>query len=99
MITHRRFAARAVSLGELLGIDAQAIEWMRDGLCAQTDPDAFHPEPGESLRPAKSVCLVCPVRTECLAYALEHHEQHGVWGGTSARQRQAMLRRSNGVAA
>jgi WhiB family redox-sensing transcriptional regulator len=99
VITHRRAAARAASLSEVLGIDVQATEWMRDGLCAQTDPDAFHPEPGESLRPAKSVCLVCPVRTECLVYALEYNEQHGVWGGTSARERQAMLRRSNEVAA
>jgi WhiB family redox-sensing transcriptional regulator len=89
----------SASLSELLGIDLQATEWMRDGLCAQTDPDAFHPASGESLLPAQSVCRVCRVQTECLVYALEHNEQHGVWGGTSARQRQAMLRRSNEVAA
>lgn len=65
---------------------------MGDALCAQTDPDTFHPAPGESLRSARSVCLACPVRAECLAYALDHNERHGVWGGTSPRERRVLLR-------
>jgi WhiB family redox-sensing transcriptional regulator len=30
---------------------------------------------------AKSLCLDCPVRVECLAGALERQEPWGVWGG------------------
>jgi WhiB family redox-sensing transcriptional regulator len=83
----------ALSLWELLGLGApEETAWMVDALCAQTDPDAFHPAPGESLRAAKSVCLACPVRAECLAYALDHNERHGVWGGTSPNER-AQVRR------
>ena len=81
------------SLWELFNLGAPgATEWMRDGLCAQTDQDAFHPEKGASTRPAKSVCAVCPVREQCLSYALETNQQFGVWGGHSAKERRALRR-------
>jgi len=67
-------------------------EWMTDGLCAQTDPDAFFPEKGGSTREAKAVCRRCPVSAECLAYALANDARFGVWGGTSERDRRRMKR-------
>lgn len=70
----------------------QPPAWTVDALCAQTDPEAFYPEKGGSTRQAKRVCDACPVRLECLAYALEHDERDGVWGGLSPRQRQALKR-------
>ncbi|MFL6123737.1 WhiB family transcriptional regulator [Actinophytocola sp.] len=88
MITNHRTAVRATSLSELLGIDAQATEWMRDALCAQTDPEAFYPDEHGSVAPAKAVCAVCPVLAECRAYALETGQRFGVWGGLSAHERQ-----------
>jgi WhiB family redox-sensing transcriptional regulator len=88
MTAHRRLVARAASLGEVVGIDVQATEWMRDGLCAQTDPDAFHPDENVSVKPAKAVCAVCPVVAQCRSYALETDQRFGVWGGLSARERQ-----------
>jgi WhiB family redox-sensing transcriptional regulator len=33
------------------------------------------------------VCADCPVRVECLNYALSNGERHGLWGGASPRQR------------
>ena len=90
MIANRRSAARAVSLGEVLGIDVQATAWMWDALCAQTDPEAFYPGADEydAMVAAKAVCAVCPVLAECRAYALETGQRFGVWGGLSARERQ-----------
>lgn len=38
------------------------------------------------------ICRGCPVKSECLNFALEDPTLKGVWGGTSARQR-AVLRR------
>jgi WhiB family redox-sensing transcriptional regulator len=32
------------------------------------------------------------VRTECLAHALDHRVEFGVWGGMTERQRRALLR-------
>lgn len=88
----RQMTRRPASLSELLGIDAQATEWMRDAVCAQTDPDAFHPDKSGSVEPAKAVCAVCPVLAECRAYALETGQRFGVWGGLSANERQQIRR-------
>jgi hypothetical protein len=62
-------------------------EFMTRGLCAQTDPEAFFPAKGAPTEVAKQICQDCEVRAECLAYALEHRERHGVWGGLSERER------------
>jgi hypothetical protein len=95
VIVNRQTAARAASLGEVLGIDAQATVWMRDGLCAQTDPEAFHPDKSGSVAPAKAVCAVCPVLAECRGYALETGQRFGVWGGLSANERQQIRRNTS----
>jgi WhiB family redox-sensing transcriptional regulator len=35
----------------------------------------------------------CPVRTECLADALDNRIEFGIWGGMTERERRALLRR------
>lgn len=67
---------------------------MGRALCAQSDPDLFFPEgSGSSVRNAKKICAVCPVRPQCADHAL-HLEgntsaghRHGAWGGMAPRQR------------
>ncbi|WP_460431661.1 WhiB family transcriptional regulator [Amycolatopsis echigonensis] len=46
----------------------------------------------------KAVCMGCPVRTECLAEALDGRINFGVWGGMTERERRALLRRRPDVA-
>ena len=41
---------------------------------------------------AKAICARCPVRAECLEYALRIREPHGIWGGLNELERRAMLR-------
>jgi WhiB family transcriptional regulator, redox-sensing transcriptional regulator len=41
-------------------------------------------------RKAKAVCATCPVRKECLSYALRIREPHGIWGGLSEVERRAI---------
>ena len=65
-------------------------DWRDEGLCAQTDPEAFYPEKGHSPKPAKKVCADCPVQALCLEYALAHDERYGVWGGLSERERREL---------
>ena len=64
--------------------------WAERGLCAQTDPEAFFPEKGGSTREAKRVCAGCPVRLQCLEYALGNDERFGIWGGLSERERRRL---------
>jgi WhiB family transcriptional regulator, redox-sensing transcriptional regulator len=66
--------------------------WMDDGLCAQTDPEAFFPDKGGSTRDAKRICLSCDVKAQCLEYALRNNERFGIWGGLSERERRALIR-------
>src|SRR5919109_5471099 len=40
---------------------------------------------------AKAICARCPVRVDCLDYALRIREPHGVWGGLNEQERRSML--------
>jgi WhiB family redox-sensing transcriptional regulator len=70
-------------------------DWQEFALCAETDPEAFFPEKGGSTKNAKKVCAACPVRRECLEYALDHDERFGIWGGLSERERRRLRRSVN----
>jgi len=58
--------------------------------CRDTHPEVFFPVTEEATRPARAVCAGCPVREDCLAYALANRIHDGVWGGTSERERRAL---------
>jgi len=49
--------------------------------CRSYDPDLFFAESPEDVEFAKALCADCPVRSLCLAGALERREPWGVWGG------------------
>jgi WhiB family transcriptional regulator, redox-sensing transcriptional regulator len=49
--------------------------------CRSFDPELFFAESPADVEFAKSVCLDCPIRLECLEGALERREPWGVWGG------------------
>lgn len=74
-----------------------ATEAFEDALCLQVDPDLFFPDSGQSAEPAKRICRRCPVRAECLEYALRHGERFGVWGGLSERQRRMLAATDRGA--
>ena len=64
--------------------------WHDYAACREVDPDIFHPEKGESNRPAKQVCAGCFVREQCLDYALATDQEWGIWGGTSVHDRRRL---------
>jgi len=80
---------------EALAVDELA--WQDYGNCRGADADLFFPERGASTRRAKAICDGCPVRGECLDYALAHGEKFGIWGGLSERERRR-VRRERSVA-
>lgn len=65
--------------------------WMGKAVCASADPEEWFPEQGSSSQRAKKICGGCPVIDECLQFAIDNGE-HGIWGGTSRRERLALLR-------
>ncbi|MDH2424715.1 WhiB family transcriptional regulator [Sphaerisporangium sp. TRM90804] len=78
-------------LADLFAV-ADHLGWMRWSSCGETDPDLFHPEDSNAAQAeqAKSVCRRCPVRDECLDYALGNREEFGVWGGLSPVERRRL---------
>jgi WhiB family redox-sensing transcriptional regulator len=66
--------------------------WMDEGTCRNLSPTTFFPSDGVGVEVAKRICATCPVIDTCLEYALENHIDHGVWGGTSERQRRRILK-------
>jgi hypothetical protein len=66
--------------------------WRASGDCASVDPELWYPEKGGSVREAKRICGGCPIKVECLAWALDHAETFGVWGGLSERERRRLKR-------
>jgi hypothetical protein len=64
--------------------------WRTRGACQTVDPETFFPAPSEPADTAIALCRSCPVQGSCLAWALQAGDLHGVWGGTTARERRAM---------
>ncbi|HEY9264590.1 MAG TPA: WhiB family transcriptional regulator [Mycobacterium sp.] len=65
-------------------------DWYEGAICAQTDPEAFFPKKGGTTTAAKKVCASCPVRSQCLDWALDTVELWGVWGGTTRLERRKL---------
>lgn len=60
-------------------------EWSSDGLCRKNSPKIF--DLRERILQAKFLCDMCPVKSDCLIFALIYDE-YGVWGGTTKNERE-----------
>lgn len=93
MSTHQTSAVRSQAPGE------PGPDWRTRGACRDEDPDLMFPAgdhgPARAKTAhAKTVCRRCPVRADCLAWALEHGEDHGIWGGLTEGERQAVKQKT-----
>lgn len=84
-------------------MDDMIDDWRDRAACRDTDPELFFPisEIGPGARQAaraKAVCAGCPVRQRCLDFALDNGLDHGVFGGTTERERRELIRRSHTAA-
>lgn len=72
--------------------------WQLLARCREEAADTFFPpdhERGRTRRAresrAKQICRACPVLEECRRYALTAQEPYGIWGATTAEDRQQLL--------
>ena len=65
----------------LAPVDTRGVELGAEVPCRRFDPDLWFADSPAELELAKSLCIDCPVRVECLAGAVERAEPWGVWGG------------------
>ena len=76
-------------------------EWKDRGACRgkaprrRGDPDPFFPEGRRQAhheqREALDCCSICPVKIDCLRYAITTRQQYGHWGGHTERQIRHLL--------
>ena len=67
--------------------------WRHKAACAGLDPNDWFPEQtGYSTvhRRAVDICRGCEVQLACLRAAIENNEHHGIWGGLTVTQRNAL---------
>lgn len=77
------------------------LPWRELGACFDTDSNLFIPPTAaiENMRhqadytSALLFCSLCMVTQECLDFALEYHQDFGVWGGLTPQQRTTLRRR------
>jgi WhiB family transcriptional regulator, redox-sensing transcriptional regulator len=73
-------------------------EWWALAACQSADPDLFFPISAAGparvqVERAKAVCAGCPVRSDCLRYALAAGPLQGVWGGLTEEERRLLRQR------
>ena len=77
---------------EVQPVAFRSIDWMDEAYCkpgSGIDGELFFPtrtEPNAS-EEVITACKRCPVKEECLEYALDDPTIVGIWGGTSAKKR------------
>lgn len=84
-------------LASSLALGNADYTWRKLAICRDTDPELFFPvgSTGQALLQiarAKEVCCECPVKPECLEFALETNQDTGIWGGTSEEERRQIRR-------
>lgn len=73
-----------------------AGHWHDHAACKSVDPEIFWPPSNtppvlaRHLETAGPICAGCPVRSECLDYALATGQPDGIWAGTTPQQRRTM---------
>jgi WhiB family redox-sensing transcriptional regulator len=88
------------SLARLFMVEPEN-DWRMRSACRGLDPEMFFSPDGfetkqekdEREEAAKAVCATCPVREECLDYALKAGERYGIWGGLTELERRSLQRR------
>ncbi|HEY3833689.1 MAG TPA: WhiB family transcriptional regulator [Acidimicrobiia bacterium] len=76
----------------------RTTEWRRDAECRGPNGNWFYPPSRPERREerarreakAKLICSMCAVSRQCLEFAVETREQHGVWGGLTELERRAL---------
>ena len=79
-------------------IDDARPDWRAEGACVTADPDLFFPFATGALgtrqaNQARRICARCAVRAQCLQFAMNVPEAHGIWGGTTPEERLRERRR------
>jgi WhiB family transcriptional regulator, redox-sensing transcriptional regulator len=82
-----------------VGIQTANETWQLRAACRGPESTLFFPPPASERKEerearetkAKSICAQCVVQRDCLDYALDIREPHGIWGGLNEHERRELL--------
>lgn len=102
-VTARRLEADTGLALAFLAVRRHAWEaqpWRERAACREMDVSAFYPAQDEARTGSgqwagprqrdddpRPVCAGCPVRMQCLDFAIDNRERYGIWGGLNERER------------
>ncbi|MFC1408203.1 WhiB family transcriptional regulator [Streptacidiphilus sp. N1-12] len=74
------------------------MDWRDRAACRAEDPELFFPvgNTGTALlqeEAAKQVCRRCPVLAACRQWAVDSHQESGIWGALNEEERRSLKRR------
>lgn len=71
------------------------------GMAEPGEPNPFFPKRGDNaqIEATRKFCSDCPVKKNCLGYALDRSEKYGMWGGLGETARRAVKKQRLAVAA
>jgi WhiB family redox-sensing transcriptional regulator len=83
-----------VALAALFGAEGYAAQtWRSRARCRGDPPARWFPTRGADLAPLRATCRRCPVKADCLEFALaQANYSGGLWASSTPKQR-AMFRR------
>lgn len=72
-------------------------KWVELAACKGEDTSVFFPSTTATRKEiinqqarAKNICRRCPVAAECLLFAIQNDEEHGIWGSFGSKERNAL---------
>lgn len=73
-------------------------DWRKRAACIEADPGLFYPDTPvgvnhrQAYAAAREVCGTCPVKLDCLEYAMHERETEGMWGGLTPLEREKVAK-------
>jgi WhiB family redox-sensing transcriptional regulator len=73
----------------------RSLRWQDDAECAESGPEFFFPDEDNrtagNYTAARVICGRCPVKVQCLEYALANDERSGMYGGLTPAERKRLV--------
>jgi WhiB family redox-sensing transcriptional regulator len=94
-LSRRNVTMIKILRGRGITSDGGQAPWRERAACREAGVDLFFPIGSTGLaadeaRQARQICAGCPVRQECLDYALASGQQYGIWGGRDEQERRLL---------
>ena len=65
--------------------------WQLEAKCSNDTSDLFFSVAESKINRAKAICQSCPVKSECLTFAVKEDIEFGIYGGMTREERKVLL--------